>query len=117
MFGPDDIFWGPAPGQGPVLRVTVERETAYTTGACHRCHRKPPILWLAGVIVLLFFILIPIFVAWDFISPRTFREFTYGPHPVFIPARDRRPHPIRWANALVAPNAPVQRIHHSSQDK
>lgn len=98
MFGPDDILWGSAPGQGPELRNAVERETAHTGGAWRRRHRTWPGLWFFGGILLLFFILIPIFVAWDFISPRTFREFAYGPHPIFIPAKDRQPHPLSWTN-------------------
>lgn len=115
MFGPDDILWGTPPGQGPVLRNAVERETAHGTGARRRRGRSWPALWFIGIILLLFFILIPIFVGWDFISPRTFREFTYGPHPIFIPAEDRRSHPIRWTNAPVAPTARARKIHRSSQ--
>jgi hypothetical protein len=115
MFGQDDILWGNPPEQGPVLRNTVERETAHSSRLRRRRHRKSPILWLIGLIVLLFFILIPIFVAWDFISPRSFHEFAYGPHPMFFPARDRRPHPIRWTNAPAAPNALARRIHRSSE--
>jgi hypothetical protein len=117
MFGQDDILWGNAPGQGPVLRNTVERETAHSSRARHRRRRKPPIFWLIGLIVLLFFILIPIFEAWDFISPRSFHEFAYGPHPIFLPARDRHPHPMRWTNAPVASNARARNIHRSSQDQ
>lgn len=92
MFGPDDVLWGSAPGQGPELRNAIERETG------HANHSSPGLSFF-GAILLLFFILIPIFVAWDFISPRTFREFNYGTHPIFIPARDRRPHPLLWTNA------------------
>jgi hypothetical protein len=117
VFGSDDILWGSPPGPGPVLRETVERETAQTRGARSRRHRKSPILWMAGLIVLLFFILIPIFVAWDFISPRSFHEFAYGPHPIFIPARDRQPHPIRWTNAPAASNAGVRNTHHSPRSE
>lgn len=91
MFGPGDVLWGSAPGQGSVLRVTVDRETAHTSRAWRRYHRTRPGLWFIGIILLIFFILIPIFVAWDFISPRAFRQFTYGPHPIFIPAKERRP--------------------------
>jgi hypothetical protein len=98
MLDPTDVLWGSAPGQGPALRDTVERETGRTGGAWRRRHRTWPVLWFIGIILLLFFILIPIFVAWDFISPRSFHEFAYGPHPIFIPAKDRRPHPIRWTD-------------------
>jgi hypothetical protein len=94
MFGPDDIPWGSAPGQGPALRDAVDRETAHASGGWRRRHRTWPGLWFIGIILLVFFILIPIFVAWDFISPRSFREFAYGPHPVFIPAKDHDPHPL-----------------------
>ncbi len=98
MFGPDDILWGSAPGQGPELRNAVEGETAHSSGACGRRHRTWPGLWFIGIILLVFFILIPIFAAWDLISPRTFRQFAYGPHPIFIPAKDRHPHPLSWTN-------------------
>jgi hypothetical protein len=117
MFGPDDILWGSAPGQGPVLRNAVERETAHSSRARRRRHRKSPILWLIGLIVLLFFILIPIFEAWDFISPRSFHEFAYGPHPIFIPARNRRPHSIRWTNVSVAPTVRARKGHRSPQNQ
>lgn len=85
MFGPDDVLWGSAPGQGPELRNDVERDTI-------RANRSSPGLWFFGSILLLFFTLIPIFIAWDFISPRTFREFNYGPHPIFMPAKARPNH-------------------------
>jgi len=54
-----------------------------------------------GAILLLFFIPIPIFVAWNFISPRTFREFNYGTRPVFVlsevsPSPGRFCGPIRY---------------------
>lgn len=91
MFGPDDVLWGSAPGQGPELRNAIERETA------HANHSWPG-LWFFGAILLLFFILIPIFVAWDFISPRTFQEFNYGTHPVFVPAKYRHPRSLLWTN-------------------
>jgi hypothetical protein len=93
VFGPDDVLWGSAPGQGPELRNAVERETDHPSGARRRRHRTWPGLWLIGIILFLFFILFPIFAAWDFISPRSFREFTYGPHPIFVPAK-YRPHPL-----------------------
>jgi hypothetical protein len=108
MFGPDDILWGNPPGQGPELRNMVERETG-------RANHSWPGLWFFGIILLLFFILIPIFLAWDFISPRSFREFTYGPHPISIPAKDLHPHPIRWANAQVSQNVPARKIRRPSQ--
>ena len=91
MLGPDDALWGSAPGQGPELRNAVERETALA-------NRPSPGLWFFGIILLLFFILLPIFAAWDFISPRSFREFTYGPHPIFVPEKYRHPHPVSWTN-------------------
>ncbi len=98
MFRPDDVLWGSVPGHGPVLRDAVEHETAHSGGAWRRRHPTRPGLWFIGIILLLFFILTPIFVAWDLISPRTFREFAYGPHPIFIPVKDRQPHPLSWTN-------------------
>lgn len=108
MFGPDDVLWGSAPGQGPELRNCVESETAHANDSW-------PGIWFFGAILLLFFILIPIFIAWNFISPRTFREFNYGPHPIFIPAKERRSHPVRWSNSRIAPTARTRKIYRSSQ--
>lgn len=86
------FFRASAPGQGPGLRNAIERETGHAD-------RSWPGGWFFGAILLLFFILIPIFVAWDFISPRTFREFNYATHPVLsqrsIAARGRFRGPIR----------------------
>jgi hypothetical protein len=55
LFGPDDILWGSAPEEGPVLRNAVERETARASGVPRRRHRTWPVLWLIGIIVLIFF--------------------------------------------------------------
>lgn len=90
MYGPDDILWGSAPGQGPELRNAIELETGHA-------NRSWLGLWFFGAILLLFVILIPNFIAWDFISPRTFREFNYGTHPVFVP-KYRCPRPLSWTN-------------------
>lgn len=88
---------GSAPGQGPELRNCVESETVHANDSWPR-------LWFFGAILLLFFFfLTPIFIAWNSISLRTFREFNYGPHPIFIPAKERRLNPIRWSNSRVAP--------------
>ncbi len=91
MFGAEDVLWESAPGQGPELCNAIERETG------HANHSWPG-LGFFGAILLLFFILIPISVAWDFISPRSFREFTYDPHPVFVPPKYRYLHPLSWTN-------------------
>lgn len=98
MFETDDILWGSAPGQGPELRNCVESETAHANDSW-------PGLWFFGAILVLFFILIPIFIAWNFISPRTFREFNYGPHPIFIPAKEHHPH--KYSQIRASRNAAI----------
>jgi len=77
MFGPDEVLWGSTPGPGPVLRNDIESAT--TPG-----NQSSPGFF--KVILLSFFILLPIFIIWNLVSPRTLREFSYGPHPIFLPA-------------------------------
>jgi hypothetical protein len=81
MFGPDDILWGSAPGQGPELRNAVESETA------HANHSWPG-FWFFGFVVLLAFL----FAAWGLISPQSFRKFSEAPQPVFNRATTAHSH-------------------------
>jgi hypothetical protein len=102
MFDTNDILWGSAPGPGHALRIMVEDETRHA-------NRSWPGFWFFGVILFLFLILIPICVTWDLISPRTFREFTAGPHAISIAVRERQPRRVSRTKRMTPP---ISREHH-----
>jgi hypothetical protein len=87
VFGRDDIIWGAPPGPGPALRNMVDEET-------RRPNRSWPGLWFFGIILFLFLILLPVFVAWDLVSPRTFKEVVEGPHAISISGKERQARPL-----------------------
>jgi hypothetical protein len=100
MFEPDDIIWGSPPGPGPALRNMVDDET--------RCaNRSWPGLWFFGVILFLFLILLPIFVAWDLVSPRTFNAFTKGTPAISSPVKEHQP---RRLAPTTQPLPPASRV-------
>jgi hypothetical protein len=103
MFGPDDIIWGSPPGPGPALRNMVHDETG-------RANRSWPGFWFFGAILLLFFILLPVFIAWDLLSPRTFKEFTEGPHAVVIPVKERQPRSLAPTAKPFQPASPAHPV-------
>ena len=61
MFGPDESLWGSPPGPGPALRNALQNDT-------NRANRSGPGLWFSKVILLSFFILLPIFMIWSLVS-------------------------------------------------
>lgn len=101
MFRRDEIIWGFPPGRGPALRNMVEEET-------RRANRSWPGLWFFGFILLLFLILFPIFLAWDLISPRTFRESSFGSHSITTRVREHRSDRFTPAKRLVPQSAPAR---------
>jgi hypothetical protein len=92
VFGPDDVLWGSAPGQGPELRNAVESVTGHA-------NRSWPGIWFFGFVLLLAFV----FVAWGLISPRSFRKFSEGREPVFSRTTAWYPHRHLKVNVLPSP--------------
>jgi hypothetical protein len=87
MFGPDEILWGGPPGPGPALGNALEKET-------NRANHSWPGLSFFKAILRAFFVLLLVFIIGNFASPRTLREFSYGPHPIVLPAKQRHPRRI-----------------------
>jgi hypothetical protein len=106
MFGPDEILWGSPPGLGPALRNALEEET-------NRANQSWPGLWFFKVLLVTFFVLLPVFIIWNFVSPQTRREFSYGPHPIVLPATQRLTSraPIQRSHRLRRRPTPVRTVH------
>ena len=85
MFEPDEILWGSPPGPGPALRNALQEQT-------NRANRPGPGMWFFKVILLSFFILLPLFIIWSLPPPQTLTEFSYGPHPIVSPLTRPRIH-------------------------
>lgn len=98
MFGPDDVLWGSAPGQGPELRNAIEGETAHA-------NRSGPGLWFFGFVLLLAFL----FGAWCLISPQSFRKFSDAPQPIFNRTAAGHPHRRVRVNVLPSPAVRAER--------
>jgi hypothetical protein len=88
MFGPDEILWGGPPGPGPALRNALEEET-------NRANQSWPGLRFFKALLVAFFVLLAVFIIWNFISPQTLHQFSYGPHPSDSPKTQLHPRRIQ----------------------